>query len=85
MKYATFLLFIILFYHPLLGLEAQARQTFYVDNSCTHDGDGTGETCAQNRRGRGAWNSLRAVQYCSGVNAGDIIETGAAQVSITNR
>ncbi len=74
MQYSTFIILLMIFFYTLTGFEAKASQTFYVDNACTYNGDGTGDTCAQHPGGNGAWSSLRAAQYCAGVNPGDTIE-----------
>jgi hypothetical protein len=48
--------------------------TFYVNGSCSTNGNGTGETCAVSSGGAGAWNSLEAASYCDGMNPGDVLE-----------
>ncbi len=74
MKYSTIFILFLIFYAPILGVEARASQTFYIDNACPFNGDGTSDSCAQSRGGQGAWNSLSASRYCNGMNPGDVIE-----------
>jgi hypothetical protein len=48
--------------------------TFYVDGSCSSNGNGTGATCAASSGGVGPWNSLANANKCPGMSGGDIIE-----------
>ncbi len=48
--------------------------TFYVDNSYANNGDGTAPTPASTPGGVGAWNSLNAAQWGTGMSPGDIME-----------
>lgn len=74
MKYSTIIILFFILSYPLLSLESQASQTFYVDNACAVNGDGTSESCARERGGRGAWNALRTSRHCTGMRPGDILE-----------
>ncbi|HEY5865666.1 MAG TPA: hypothetical protein VI542_08970 [Candidatus Tectomicrobia bacterium] len=58
----------------ILLVETQAQQTFYIDNSCSLNGDGTAKTCATQSGGPGAWQSLNASRFCPGMSPGDVIE-----------
>lgn len=49
--------------------------TFYVDNGCAINGNGTSSTCGPN----GPWNRLRKAQHCTGMQPGDILEIRAGK------
>ncbi len=49
--------------------------TFYVDNACAINGDGTSTTCGPN----GPWNRLNKAKHCAGMRPGDTMEIRAGR------
>jgi hypothetical protein len=68
--YASILSFVVACLVPLLATAG----TFYVDKSCSNNGDGTDATCAASSGGIGPWNSLARASDCPGMGEGDILE-----------
>lgn len=60
--------------YPFTILSAQASRTFYVDNACAFNGDGTQATCAQGSGASGAWHTLSKARRCTGMRPGDTLE-----------
>jgi hypothetical protein len=48
--------------------------TFYVDNSCANNGNGTVASCASSPNGVGAWNNLTTASTCPGMSPGDHLQ-----------
>jgi len=51
--------------------------TFYVDNSCANNGNGTASTCAASAGAAGPWNTIKnalQVADCGSMSNGDILE-----------
>ncbi len=57
----------------VLGAGQAWGKTFYVDNSCAENGDGTSTVCGAT----GPWNSLAAAAPCEGMAPGDTLEIRA--------
>src|SRR5262249_54640563 len=51
--------------------------TFYVNNSCAVNGNGTAATCAASGGGAGAWDSLGGAANCTGMAPGDHLQMRA--------
>jgi|GEM_PF-2601683 len=74
-SYIRFTLTILLALAGVLIAPHGWAATFYVDNSCAANGNGTSTTCGPN----GPWNSLANAAQCAGMGAGDVMEIRAGK------
>ena len=68
---------LIIFVTLFLASVSQAA-TFYVDNTCANNGNGTASTCAASAGAAGPWNTIKnalQVADCAGMTTGEGMTT----------